>query len=57
MYQGQLMAYKIQLFPMIRTTWLTEITQMVQDRLHLLNRRVLAAITGYPILGNSTAGV
>jgi ligand-binding SRPBCC domain-containing protein len=28
MYQGQLMAYKIQLFPLIRTTWLTEITQV-----------------------------
>ncbi len=28
MYQGQLMAYKIQLFPLIKTTWLTEITQV-----------------------------
>lgn len=28
MYQGQLMAYKIQLFPLIKTPWLTEITQM-----------------------------
>ena len=28
MYQGQLMAYKIQLFPLIKTRWLTEITQV-----------------------------
>jgi len=28
MYQGQLMAYKIQLFPLIKTHWLTEITQV-----------------------------
>jgi ligand-binding SRPBCC domain-containing protein len=28
MYQGQLMAYKIQLLPLIKTRWLTEITQV-----------------------------
>ena len=28
MYQGQLMAYRIQLFPLVKTTWLTEITQV-----------------------------
>jgi ligand-binding SRPBCC domain-containing protein len=28
MYQGQMMAYRIQLFPLIKTRWLTEITQV-----------------------------
>ena len=28
MYQGQLIAYRIQLFPLIKTNWLTEITQV-----------------------------
>jgi len=28
MYQGQLMAYKIQLLPLLKTSWLTEITQV-----------------------------
>jgi ligand-binding SRPBCC domain-containing protein len=28
MYQGQLMAYKIQLLPLLKTRWLTEITQV-----------------------------
>ncbi len=28
MYQGQLISYKIQLFPLIKTSWLTEITQV-----------------------------
>jgi len=28
MYQGQLMAYRIQLLPLIKTRWLTEITQV-----------------------------
>lgn len=28
MYQGQLMAYRIQLLPLLKTRWLTEITQV-----------------------------
>lgn len=28
MYQGQLMAYKIQLLPFLKSSWLTEITQV-----------------------------
>jgi len=40
MYQGQLMAYKIQLFPLIKTPWLTEITRVEEpfyfaDQQHL----------------------
>ena len=40
MFQGQLMAYKIQLFPLVKTPWLTEITQVKEpfyfaDQQHL----------------------
>ena len=40
MYQGQLMAYRIQLFPLFRTSWLTEITQ-VREPLYFADQQRL----------------
>lgn len=40
MYQGQPMAYRIQLFPLVKTTWLTEITQ-VRDLVYFADQQRL----------------
>jgi ligand-binding SRPBCC domain-containing protein len=40
MYQGQLMAYKIQFFPLIKTRWLTEITQVKEPSYFADQQRV-----------------
>ena len=40
MYQGQIMAYKIQLLPLIHTRWLTEITQ-VKEPFYFADRQQL----------------
>ena len=44
MYQGQLIAYKIQLIPLIRTRWLTEITQ-VKEPIYFADQQRLGPYT------------
>jgi ligand-binding SRPBCC domain-containing protein len=44
MYQGQIIAYKIQLLPLIQTRWLTEITQ-VKEPFYFADQQQLGPYT------------